>query len=120
MRTVTETINELHAKVDRLTAELEATDIVLAAKTAECEGLRYATDLLLKNDSLQELLIREHPSDDAYVVCHVALDRIKALAGAEGGGDDELEAYCDHPWHNNPGLITPCPTCGEGKDTAHD
>lgn len=21
--------------------------------------------------------------------------------------------YCDHPWHNNPGLIIPCPECGE-------
>ncbi len=19
---------------------------------------------------------------------------------------------CDHPWHGNPGLITPCPQCG--------
>jgi len=22
---------------------------------------------------------------------------------------------CDHPWHENPGLITPCPACGEGS-----
>jgi len=23
---------------------------------------------------------------------------------------------CDHPWHTNPGLITPCPQCGENAD----
>ena len=22
---------------------------------------------------------------------------------------------CDHPWHRNPALITPCPKCGAGK-----
>jgi hypothetical protein len=23
---------------------------------------------------------------------------------------------CPHPWHNNPGLITPCPECGAGAE----
>jgi len=23
------------------------------------------------------------------------------------------KSTCDHPWHENPGLIMPCPECGE-------
>lgn len=37
----------------------------------------------------------------------------------EPGGRDYIwprRRECDHPWHDNPGLITPCPQCGEGKD----
>jgi len=30
--------------------------------------------------------------------------------------EDGDKAACDHPWHSNPGLITPCPQCGEGDD----
>lgn len=25
-------------------------------------------------------------------------------------------ALCIHPWHFNPGLIVPCPQCGEGYE----
>jgi len=28
----------------------------------------------------------------------------------------DQSVYCDHPWHRNPGLIVPCPECGEGRD----
>lgn len=28
----------------------------------------------------------------------------------------ETEERCDHPWHGNPGLITPCPQCDEGAE----
>lgn len=28
----------------------------------------------------------------------------------------DLEQVCNHLWHENPGLITPCPECGEGGD----
>jgi len=30
------------------------------------------------------------------------------------GGEIPIPAVCDHPWHNNPGLITACPSCGVG------
>lgn len=30
----------------------------------------------------------------------------------EAIGCARREAVCQHPWHNNPGLITPCPECG--------
>jgi hypothetical protein len=33
--------------------------------------------------------------------------------GLPRGGSDK---NCEHPWHENPELITPCPECGEGKD----
>lgn len=29
------------------------------------------------------------------------------------------ETACDHPWHRNPGLVTPCPACGEGDENDH-
>ena len=28
----------------------------------------------------------------------------------------DLANLCSHPWHSNPGLITPCPECDEGRD----
>ena len=28
----------------------------------------------------------------------------------------ETPPDCNHPWHNNPALITPCPACGESDD----
>jgi len=27
-----------------------------------------------------------------------------------------MSGECDSPWHDNPGLITPCPTCGGGAE----
>ena len=26
---------------------------------------------------------------------------------------EKLLVLCDHPWHRNPGLLIPCPQCGE-------
>lgn len=28
----------------------------------------------------------------------------------------KANSQCDHPWHNNPGLVVPCPECGEGEE----
>ncbi len=30
--------------------------------------------------------------------------------------DAEEESCCNHPWHNNPALIIPCPECGAGSE----
>lgn len=29
-------------------------------------------------------------------------------------------AECDHPWHNNPALLIPCPACGAGREPDED
>ncbi len=30
------------------------------------------------------------------------------------------EIECDHPWHDNPALLTECPNCGAGGEETDD
>lgn len=49
-----------------------------------------------------------------------ALQHLHMIIGqmATSIGDVALncKSTCQHCWHNNPGLITPCPVCGEGEE----
>jgi len=46
----------------------------------------------------------------------LSLIRTQAERGFGPNPCDEIVVRCQHPWHRNAGLITPCPECGEGSD----
>jgi hypothetical protein len=61
------------------------------------------------------------PEDDAV------FDGLKAAVATGEWGDNHSQSFagpvvapteptteCDHPWHDNPALIFPCPSCGVG------
>lgn len=41
------------------------------------------------------------------------LQQLKAHGGEDSGVAPRSTNACDHPVHKNPGLIVPCPECGE-------
>jgi hypothetical protein len=62
-----------------------------------------AVDRLLKGRPSE--MVTETSRNLLRTVVHAALVTVLGRLAADP---------CEHPWHSNPGLITPCPECGAG------
>jgi hypothetical protein len=49
------------------------------------------------------------------LVNDLANGRVRLVLGDDDAADSS-SGMCDHPWHRNPGLETPCPQCGAGEE----
>lgn len=136
---VLQKVDDLEAENDQLKAQMLAIRTALGDEPIDLqEGQRGWTpeyhaimESLADNAKLRRALedlgmmvrrlVRHVP---AMQVDAIGLLRRHNLQGSILRADVEriAEGGCDHPWHRNPGLITPCPECGagiaEGGETA--
>jgi len=58
----------------------------------------------------------ENEATARYLLHSVGRDEPVRVEALEYNWNASQENPCGHPWHNNPGLITPCPECDAGTD----
>ena len=80
--------------------------------TALLEACR-STVTTLRITRLPRLDNRVAPHDQLLGLAERSLVAAIALAGPVVA-PTEPTTECDHPWHDNPALIFPCPSCGVG------